>query len=147
MSGIDRIVVATDFSPNADKALKVAEGLARERGAELHVLHVYPLLAHAVASDILPDDPAFEERLKQELSELLAGCVASLPGDLTIESALVQGTPAREIPAYAKKVGADLIVIGTHGRTGFQHMMLGSVAERTLRLSPVPVLTVPSDRD
>lgn len=147
MSGIQRIVVATDFSQNADKALKVAEAMATDNGAELHVLHVYPLLAHAISSDIVPDDPIFEERLREQLDTALSKCVASLSSDLTIESALIQGTPAREIPVYAKKVAADLIVMGTHGRTGFQHMLLGSVAERTLRLSTVPVLTVPSDRD
>lgn len=147
MPAMNRIVVATDFSQNAKKALDTAEEIARESGAELHVLHVYPLLMHAISSDLVPDDPQFEQRLREQLEGTLAETLAGLSKNLTVASALIQGTPAREIPQYAENVGADLIVMGTHGRTGFQHMVLGSVAERTLRLSKVPVLTVPSDRD
>lgn len=146
MSDIERILVATDFSDTAARALDLAVGLARRQGAALHLLHVYPLLMYALGQDLVPDDPQFEARLRERLQQRLDETVAGLPKDVSVTASLVQGNPAREIPIQAEKLGANLIVMGTHGRTGFQHMMLGSVAERTLRHASVPVLTVPGPR-
>jgi nucleotide-binding universal stress UspA family protein len=146
MSDIERILVATDFSDTADRALEVAVGVAKRQGATLHLLHVYPLLMYALGQDLVPDDPQFEMKLRERLQQKLDETVARLPKELGVTASLVQGNPAREIPIQAEKLGANLIVMGTHGRTGFQHMMLGSVAERTLRHASVPVLTVPGPR-
>jgi nucleotide-binding universal stress UspA family protein len=146
MSDIERILVATDFSDSAARALDMAVGLAQRQGATLHLLHVYPLLMYALGQDLVPDDPQFEARLRERLQQRLDETLAGLPKDIRAEGSLVQGNPAREIPIQAEKLGAHLIVMGTHGRTGFQHMMLGSVAERALRHASVPVLTVPGPR-
>ncbi len=136
------ILVPTDFSDMSSKALDYALDLAAKVGASVHVVHVCPLLYYALSAE-LPDDPAFERKLKEQLQkklEALQQDVASKGRQIT--TALIDGNPGQAILEAATGTGADLIVIATHGRTGMQHLMLGSVAERVVRTSKVPVLTV-----
>jgi nucleotide-binding universal stress UspA family protein len=140
-----RILVATDFSPTGESAQSVALSLARGLGAELHVLHVRVLL----------DDPHLEEEHQLELQRLLSATDGQTRDDLeaptedsgvTVHPHLVRGLSAAEaISETCSDLGCDLIVMGTHGRRGISHLLLGSVAEKVVRTSPVPVLTVRPD--
>jgi nucleotide-binding universal stress UspA family protein len=123
---ITQILLPTDFSAAADAAVLVAKAMAQETGARLHVVHVVP--------------PATDPSLGSEhLSRLGRQLGTALP----VELALLSGRAAREITAYARDKGIDLIVMSTHGRTGVSRALLGSVAEAVVRLSPCLVLTVP----
>ena len=96
-----------------------------------------------LAEEIHPEQPAFERLVKEGVDRKLGVLVdAAKAKGRKLETSRVDGNPGACIAEQAEKMGADLIVIGTHGRHGFQRVMLGSVAERVLRLSPVPVLAV-----
>jgi nucleotide-binding universal stress UspA family protein len=123
---ISEILLPTDFSGAAEAAALVATAMARETGARLHVVHVVP--------------PATDPSLG---SEQLTRLGRQLGKGLAVEIALLSGRAAREITAYARDKGIDLIVMSTHGRTGVSRTLLGSVAEAVVRLSPCLVLTVP----
>ena len=143
MNGIpSHILVATDFSPAGERAQSMALRLARALGADLHLLHVQVLLDdphldqehHAVLERFLGET---DERRREALQ---AG-VAEAGGG--VHTHLVRGISAAEaIVETCADLGCDLVVVGTHGRRGLSHLLLGSVAERVLRTSPVPVLTV-----
>jgi len=123
---ISEILLPTDFSAAAEAAALVATAMAREAGARLHVVHVVP--------------PATDPSLG---SEQLTRLGRQLGTGLAVEFALLSGRAAREITAYARDKGIDLIVMSTHGRTGVSRTLLGSVTEAVVRLSPCLVLTVP----
>jgi len=140
-----RILVPTDFSETADVALDLARRLAVVFGAELHLLHVRILL----------DDPNQEEELQAELERLmnrsdqrtreLLGRARDDASDVVIHPHLVRGiAPAESIVEAAGDLGCDLVAMGTHGRRGLKHLLLGSVAEEVTRTSTMPVLTVRS---
>jgi nucleotide-binding universal stress UspA family protein len=121
----DEIVVATDFSPASEPALRVALDYARRLGARLHIIHVrWP-----------GADPGPDGRLE---------ALASSAG-VPVTTTALAGTPASQIVEYARAHDATLIVIGTHGRTGVSRALIGSVAERVVRTAPCPVLVVPGD--
>jgi len=123
---ISEILLPTDFSAAAAAAALVATAMARETGARLHLVHVVP--------------PATDPSLG---SEQLTRLGRQLGKGLAVEVALLSGRAAREITAYARDKGIDLIVMSTHGRTGVSRTLLGSVSEAVVRLSPCLVLTVP----
>ena len=139
---IKRIVVPTDFSETADGALEYALELARPRGAEVLLLHVEPLLRYAIHQETATDLPELRTKIaayaEQELGKRAEQARAA---GVPVEVEAVEGNPGLRIPEIAKERGADLIVMGTHGRSGVQRVVLGSVAERVVRLSSVPVLT------
>ena len=143
MNRIKKILAPTDFSELSLKAVRQAVDFATQLGAELHLLHVCPVLLYALGPDAVPDDPHFEEQLKQRLTVKLEQTAQALRSSgVTIHTLLVTGNPAHEITEVAAGQAFDLIVIGTHGRTGFSRLAMGSVAERTVRTSKVPVLTL-----
>jgi nucleotide-binding universal stress UspA family protein len=121
------ILFPTDFSPASEAAGRIARAMALEAGARLHVLHVVPPVT---------DPSVFREQLTRASQGLAEG--------LRVETALRTGLAGRTIVHYAREKGVGLIVLGTHGRTGFSHAILGSVAETVVRLAPCPVLTVPA---
>lgn len=141
------ILVPYDFSPHARAALRAAVDLGQRLGAELHLLHVVQSPHHAYgygaygASAVPPpiDMVAVREGAMQSLRAVADG-VEQLPK--RPEPHVVEGAIAEMICGAANELGADLIVMGTHGRTGLAHVFLGSVAERTLRRAHCPVLTV-----
>lgn len=136
MRPITRILLATDFSRSSEQALGYAEELARRFGAELLVLHVDEALSTVPGSDL-----AETRRLaaEGELQDLVADLRAkNVPARAILRPGLASG----EIVAMANAEHADLVVLGTHGRTGLAHALLGSVAERVLRTASCPVLTV-----
>jgi nucleotide-binding universal stress UspA family protein len=135
-----RLLVPHDFSEHSDRALETALGLAKALGAHIVLVHAFqrPLEPYG----ILPIEPALAEipeaarqRLQVELDKVLA---AGIEGEARVR----EGRAVDEILAEIEASGADLVVMGTHGLTGFSHAMLGSVAERTVRQAPCAVLTV-----
>ncbi|MBI3287080.1 MAG: universal stress protein [Chloroflexi bacterium] len=144
---ISRILVPTDFSPGAEPALRWAATLRQVFGAELILLHVLNLNMAALAglpSDFLRVPAAGEllQRIRDESVEEMSRLAAKYPGARTL---IREGSPRPVILEVAKEVGADLIVMGTHGWTGLTQLLFGSVAEHVVRHSPVPVLTVRQD--
>ncbi len=123
--GVRTVVFPTDFSNCSRHAGETAAAIARQLGAHLHVVHVDPPVT----------EPAAASRLARALTGLGDGFQTT--------TITLSGIPARQISTYARRVGADLIVIGTHGRTGVSRALLGSVAEAVVRHAPCPVLTVP----
>lgn len=141
---IRTIVVPIDFSPSAEDAKEWAIDLARRYGASLILAHVVPPVAWPASPEglmLTPTDLAASTR--RELDGALArACAAIEAGGVPARPALLDGTPAPEIAALARRADADLIVMGTHGRKGVSHALLGSVAEKVLRTAPCPVMTV-----
>lgn len=123
---LDRILVATDFSPSSDLALRHAAELARLLPAEVLLLHV---------ADVDSTRTRIEEKFRQALS-------ASRAGDVVGEELLLHGDPAESILAHATRTKARLIVMGTQGRRGMERLLLGSVAEAVIRGARCPVLVV-----
>ncbi len=150
MDAFNRILVPVDFSAHSDLALRYATTLADRFGATVEVLHVVedPFVSGAWSA----------EALAPNIPELLADLVTAARGKLadlkaaalnrgvhlttTVLTTILTGQPADSICAYATTEKFDLIVMGTHGRRGLSHALIGSVAERVVRKAPCPVLTV-----
>jgi nucleotide-binding universal stress UspA family protein len=142
---IQRILCPTDFSEYSTVALEHAVALRGSLGASLEALHVLPF-ALVPGGDFAYPWPASgtagPEMLVQSERELRAFVERVAGPDSGIERRILEGDAAREIAAEAERLGAGLIVMGTHGRSGFDRLLLGSVAEKVLRRAPCPVLTV-----
>jgi len=145
MAEFKRILHATDFSDLSAWALGYATYLAETCGAELHVVHVvddsYQYWA-AVDADAVPAGPPVEQVLAAAEKQLDRLAAERVPGGVRVVTEALHGRASLEIIRYARDREADLIVMGTHGRTGLRHVLLGSVAEKVVRKSPCPVLTV-----
>ncbi len=147
MIPFQRILLPTDFSDNAKAAQDYACGMADQFGAQLHVVTVVQDVAL-----ILPETGMFLTLPLPSVHEIVETAETTLKSVLKPEWVsqhavvfkVLVGNPFVEIVQYATDQQLDLIVMGTHGRTGLQHVMLGSVAERVLRKSTCPVLTVRS---
>jgi universal stress protein A len=145
MNRITRILVPTDFSPTADEALDYAFGLAERFGASLELLHVLddPFVTDGMSAEAyITEAPMIRTAMLQDAREKLRHRAGSCEAGVQVETEVLFGHGARTIAEYAAERGADLIVMGTHGRTGFAHLLVGSVAERLVRTAPCPVLTV-----
>jgi nucleotide-binding universal stress UspA family protein len=146
MIALKKVLVATDFEPASESALRYGRALARSFGAELHVLHVVEnLLAHAVDMyGYAADAPGVQRDLERKARERTE---ALLDDDDRRELRAVAVTntsngTAEAILDYARENSIDLIVMGSHGRGGVAHFFMGSVAERVVRMALCPVLTV-----
>jgi universal stress protein A len=145
MAEIKRLLVPTDFSPTADLAIEYAVDIASRYGASVLLLHVVddPTVTSTYLDEYFADLPALRNDMRDDgmrrLSEL-AKRYAKANVDAMGEVAI--GRPAPTIVREATTRKTDLIVMGTHGRSGVAHLMLGSVAEKVLRSAPCPVLTV-----
>ena len=145
MLTLKTVLVPTDFSDASESALRYGKAMAEKFGAALHVVHVMEdLLAHAWAAEVYVSSmPQLRDEIEKE-SRLRLGALLT-DGErkaFRAETALLAGNPFLEIVRYAKAQNIDLIVMGTHGRGPIAHMLLGSVAEKVVRKSPCPVLTV-----
>jgi len=143
---IKTILCPTDFSACSRAALDFALDLAKKLGAEVHLLHVFQLPYYVGWEDGMTLAAASAEFLEQmrkrgeeQLSEHLAHCKAA---GVVAHGEQVDGAPYAKVIELSGK--ADLVVMGTHGRTGLPRLMLGSVAERVVRLAKCPVITVPA---
>jgi universal stress protein A len=140
---ITAILVPVDFTPLADRALKYAAMLARRHSARLELVHVVedPFVTGAWSSDgYVPNAGELLEGLIASAEQRLAQSAAAL--GVPVKTAVLSGRPAQAIVEHAGAGGFDLIVMGTRGRTGLSHVVMGSVAERVVRNAPCPVLTV-----
>ncbi len=144
IASIRRILFPTDFSEPAKKAQEYAMALADRFGADLHLLNVIPPLTPPSDSPTPWVNSADDIRWQVETAELrLARELDSeWTKDHTAKYCAVMGSEVHEIMRYANENEIDLIVIGTHGRTGLSHMLIGSVAEKLVRVATCPVLTV-----
>lgn len=141
---LETIVLATDFSENADLALSRALDLAVRHESEIALVHVMqPDLPVVATPEMLVIPPDYEALLREGSSEGLsrAGDRARAAG-VAVREVLERGRPAPRIAAVADDLDADLIMLGTRGLTGFRHLLLGSVAEEVVRIAEQPVLTV-----
>jgi nucleotide-binding universal stress UspA family protein len=146
MADIKRILFATDFSDNSRYALTFAISFAQKYDAMLYVLHViqqpsYPLGMYAEISFDAMDkfSQSISEAVQKEMQTLKE---KDLKGCPKYECLIVHGTPFLEILRTAKEKNVELIVVGTHGRTGLDHVLFGSTAEKVVRRAPCPVLSV-----
>lgn len=148
MVAIQKILFPCDLTRHSAKILKYALGLADTFGSRLCILHVVQDLRNW-AGLYMPhkrldlEQKDVEEHARQSLIEF---CLDIPDARTKAEKRVVSGDPAEEIIKSADAEKADLIVMGTHGRTGLEYHLFGSVAAKVVRLSPVPVLTINPDR-
>ena len=138
------ILVATDFEEASLRALSAAQAIGAGLVAPIALVHVYrlPLYAYPTIEPVpMPAPLAFEPEIEAAASRALASFGASF-GISASRTFVREGDPADEILAVAAAIGARMIVLGTHGRRGLTHVLLGSVAEQVVRRASVPVLTV-----
>lgn len=140
-----KILVATDFSEGSDEAIDRAIEMARPSGAAVEIIHVVELAEEFPFGTTYfdADYGALYANIDAQLASRAARFRAA---GLACETKIVEGSASTEIARRGRDIGADLIVVGTHGRTGLAHAMLGSVAERVVRRASCPVLTVPFSR-
>ncbi len=145
MIDLHRILVPTDFSKHSQNALTYAAEFADKFGAELYLLHVVQDL-----SLFFPDPVSGAPPITPPVDQLTAAVQVSLDrlvrdndlARLKVHQVVREGTPFYEIIRFAREADVDLIVMGTHGRSGLVHVLLGSVTEKVVRKAPCPVLTV-----
>lgn len=145
MISIRRVLVPTDFSAQATVAVKYAAEMASKFDAELILLNIIPDTALVLPDAVMPTPMPVGDLT--QLTESAEAGLARVVKDMGLEGRNVHhevrvGPPAAEIVAAATDLHADLVCVGTHGRTGLAHMFLGSTAEKVVRESPCPVLTV-----
>lgn len=170
MTGFNRILVPIDFSEHSTNALRYACALSETFSAELHLLHVLQDLIAMIPEPGLsfPAPGNYMEEMKTSAEEQLQKLPRATPlsetdggktdgaatdesgtktaAEMTVVRDIRQGPPFLEIVRYAKEKECDLIVVGTHGRSGLAHMLLGSVAGKVVRKASCPVLTVRLDQ-
>lgn len=148
---LERILVPVDYSQCSRAALRFAIDLARRFGASLDVVHVWDRPSYVGDAILAHTEPRsgksliflIQENAQRDFDEFLAQ--APIDPDVRHEQRLLSGDPASALLHELKQGRHDAVVVGTHGRTGLSHALLGSVAEKLARLSPVPVVTVPDD--
>lgn len=146
MENLRILLCPIDFSEGSQRALGAAMGLARRVGAEVHLLHVLPNAFYGAPpfTPVVAPVPDSEYVARTEVALRELGEKSATPG-VEWRVGVRQGVVSEEIVRAA--ADADLVVMGTHGRTGLAHLLIGSVAERVVRTSRVPVLTVPMARE
>ncbi|MBI3328735.1 MAG: universal stress protein [Nitrospinae bacterium] len=141
---IHHMLAPTDFSAYSMQAIDYAFALAQKFGAKLSLLHVIEMPAYPVDGYVPPiQATTLLEDLDRNARIELANILSKAEGtNVEVARHVVLGKPYREIVHIAAKENVDLIVMATHGRTGLSHLVMGSVAERVVRLAPCPVLTL-----
>lgn len=145
---IRRILVPTDFSEISAQAFTYAEELARQYSAEIHLLHVLeknPPILLIRTFDMTNESAA--QKIENDAKNLLSEFRNRFSKDIIVKEVILRGNDFEEIVEYAEKNNIDLIVIATHGRTGVLHTLLGSVAEKVIRYSKVPVLVITATKE
>ena len=147
--GIRRIMIPIDYSDNSKAALAYGAQFAQSFGASLDIIHVWDRPTYLTDAVMVqrpgeahkPIGELIRENAQHDMAEFLSQL--QLPSGLETSSRLLSGEPASALLTELKKGEHDLVILSTHGRTGLAHLLLGSIAEKLVRLSPVPVLTVP----
>lgn len=142
------IVCPVDFSEYTEGILRYAVSIAKKYDARLHLLHVIPNLNYFTPyeSFLTPENLVLiEKNIEKEIEKDFEKIVKNI--DMPVKKIIKTGVTFVEIIDYVKEENIDLVVMGTHGRSGIEHILIGSVAEKILRRSPCPVLTVrPKER-
>jgi nucleotide-binding universal stress UspA family protein len=140
------VLLPTDGSEGTDAVVENAREIANRFDAEVHVLHVVDQRLSRLAQEYRDLGTDVGQTATDELGEVgqeaVAAVASQLSDDISVTEAVVEGVPHEAILAYAADEDMDLIVMGTHGRTGLSRSLLGSVTERVVRSADVPVLTV-----
>lgn len=146
MRPIRTIVVAVDFSPHTPSVVEAAVTIAKRFDAKLRLVHAYDIPIPLVSPyEVAIPEPYLEET-RRVAAEKLGALVEQVAAQgVSVDSLLTEVPAAAAIVRAAEESKADLVVIGTRGHTGLKHLLLGSVAERTVRLAPCAVLTVKAD--
>jgi universal stress protein A len=157
MLQVNKVLCPTDFSEPSYKALKTANDLAKQFSAELTLIHVLvPSQVFPAAHGIPPTTSAAGGAFSKDLaSEIENHAIKSLEmtlkekvsEEINSKSVLLRGSPAEEIAKYAQESNVSVVVMGTHGFTGWRHLLLGSVTEKVVRVSSCPVLTIPAQEN
>jgi nucleotide-binding universal stress UspA family protein len=148
MLTLQRILVAVDFTETSDRAFDFALQLAEKFGASVIAMHAFEIPVIGFPDGALVATADIASRIQEAAKQGLEAAVKSRQGrGAKIESVLREGNAHEEVRAVAEEMGADLIVIGTHGRKGLARALLGSVAENVIRTVKIPVLTIHGPRD
>lgn len=147
MIALKKVLVATDFSEPSDAALAYGRELARSFGAQLTVVHIVDDMttrAYGLDGGVMLIDLKMQRQFEASAREQVNAAISDEDRvQLRAEALILVSTaPATAIVGYAREAGIDLIVMGTHGRGGMAHLLMGSVSERVVRTAPCPVLTV-----
>jgi nucleotide-binding universal stress UspA family protein len=143
MAEMRTILVPVDFSKHAAKALDVAVEFAKAFGAKVYLLHCYKINVGGLSPYGLVIPPNFDQEVRAAASKQLDEWREKVKAENVEAEGLISPMfPSEAIATTASDIGADLIVMGTRGLSGIKHVMLGSVAERTIRIAACPVLTV-----
>jgi nucleotide-binding universal stress UspA family protein len=139
----DNVLLPTDGSESMESVVDHAIELAKAHDATLHALYV----ANTASLSDLPMESSWENvsAALRKQGQAAIEDVEAKAGDLLVESTILEGSPSKEIVDYAEENDIDVVVMGTHGRSGVDRLLLGSVAERVLRSSPAPVLAIRID--
>jgi nucleotide-binding universal stress UspA family protein len=140
---IQHILVPTDFSDGSAEAFETAMALAGDSGAQLTLLHVQNVPAVGLPEVIMPIAPEMLRHVEHSVDLIMQQlCERARARGIRCDARNIVGNVHQTICAVAEELGADLLVIGAHGKGGFGHSLLGSVAEKVVRRAPCPVLTV-----
>lgn len=138
-----KILCPVDFSQFTQDVINYAVDLAKKYGAELHVMHVVPNMTYFTPyeSFLTPENlVVIEKNIQDEVEKKFTRLLKH--DDVPTKTAIRTGAPFVEIIDYAKTESIDLIVMGTHGHSGLEHILIGNVAEKVVRKSPCPVMTI-----
>jgi universal stress protein A len=144
------ILVPVEYSEHCRRALELAGELAAELGARVEVVHAWDhpklvpddLTVHTASGEPRSLFELMGENAEREMTEFLAAC--PMPAGVGLSHHLLNGEPCAAILAAVERLKPDLVVVATHGRSGLRHFLMGSIAEKLVQLSPVPVLCVPA---
>lgn len=141
---VERILFSTDFSEGSAHALHFAVDLKKHYNATLYILHVVYDITKATGLHVphISSDEIFKEMNKWASGEMDKCCIEEIRGLDKVEKKVVQGIPWEEIIRFANDEEMDMIVMGTYGRIGLERLIFGNTAERVVRRSPCPVMTV-----
>jgi nucleotide-binding universal stress UspA family protein len=139
-----QIIVATDFSATAEAALEYAATFAKSIGAKIALVHVYQIPNYSYPDVLVPTPPEVAREIEDAArTATIAARERYASSGVDIEPVVLQGRAWQEILRLADERAADLVVVGTHGRSGVSRALLGSVAEKVLRTATRPVLVIP----
>ncbi|MDN3514485.1 MAG: universal stress protein [Candidatus Brocadia sp.] len=143
MITIKNILCPIDYSIYSEMALKYAIEFAEKYQAKLYLMHVLDIRIYEINDPGLYNVNVVDKETIDKLRERLLRCVnEDTKGRIPVEALIIQGVPFAEIIKASRDYKIDLIVLGTHGRTGLSHAIMGSVAEKVVRKAPCPVLTI-----
>lgn len=145
---IRKVLVPTDFSDISVQAFPYAEDIATQFNGEIHLVHVLekdPPIPLIRTFDMTAE--SITKKLEDDTKALLREFKNKFSNDVNVKEVLLKGNDFEEIVEYSKNNEIDLIVIATHGRTGLLHTLLGSVAEKVIRYSKIPVLVVTATKE